>query len=489
MKKTAVVSYLALICGFNPLHTAASVYIGTQDKQLHYDVQTLVEWGYIDATAYTFPIAWKGVSQQLATISELELPSVPQQALLRLQHYLNVHRQQKNRSYIDLQLASNERRFSSLDDKTEQKQTVKLTTEFYSGRLSGQLSLNALAGGEYNLDHSFMVYQLGDWNIRLGSIDQWWGPAQSSSLIMSNNARPIKALSLSRSTNTRSNHPWLSWLGPWFATAQLGQLEAERSVPNTKFIMNRFTARPFKGFEFGMSWTAMWGGDGQPDGFDDFIDVITFKAICLEPEPTCSEQGLQTKRGNHMAGYDISYSTHLFGRPWSLYAQRIGEDAVDGYRITDNAYLYGLSTYIGNAKVFIETSDTNISCASSTSTITNCYYENADYPSGYRMYERSIGSTYDSDAKHITMGANFRFKNGTVAQIYLRDIKLNPDGIRPSPVLNEQSSEDVKQISGFVKFPFKKTLISLGGEISHRQFAEADDITQTEVFARIKYAF
>nr|WP_241664589.1 capsule assembly Wzi family protein [Ningiella ruwaisensis] len=465
----------------------ASAWIGTQDKQLHYDVQTLAEWGYINSAVTTFPIPWKGVADELASIDDDSMPYMPAQALKRLQHYLSINKRQQSRQFITLQASSDEVRFRSLDDGTEETGKLSISKEFYHQRWSGQLTANYASGGRTNFDNSFLAYQFGDWNLRVGSLDQFWGPAQSSSLILSNNTRPIKSVALSRSLTTESESRWLSWLGPWYFTTQLGQLDSNRIVPDARVIMTRFTSRPFKGFEWGASWVAMWGGDGQPDSLSDLWKVITFEATCELPEGCTDAQ--VTKQGNHLAGFDISYSFTAFSRPVSIYAQRIGEDAVHGYKVTDNANLFGVSTYIHTAKVFLETSDTNVACAGQGSTITNCYYEHGTYQTGYRMYGRALGSTFDSDAKQITLGANYRFEDGAVAEVYLRSAELNPDGTRPSPVLTEDVTEDVLELSGYYQKPVGNWLLKAGGSVANREFVNQDDEVDALVYLKAQYAF
>jgi hypothetical protein len=467
----------------------ASAYIGTQDKQLHYDLQTLVEWGYLDLAVNTFPVPWKGVAQGLSNLSPDGMSFRPQQAYLRLKHYLYLHKQQKSRRYIALQAASDDVRFRSFDDGVESKEKLSISTEFYYGRLSGQVSVsftNTESGGRY-YDNSFLAYQFGDWNLRAGSIDQWWGPGQSSSLIMSNNTRPVKALALSRSVNTQSKSPWLSWMGPWYFTTQLGQFEKHRAVPNVKVFMNRFTARPLEGLEIGLSWVAMWGGDGVDEGFSDFIDIITFKPICSNGNDEC-DSSLDTKLGNHLAGIDLSYTVNMFDRPFTFYAQRVGEDAVNTYQITDNANMFGISTYWKGAKIFLETSDTSVACGTDDN-VFNCYYEHGQYTDGYRMYGRTLGSTFDSDAKQVTLGTNIRLSGGEMIELYIRSVDLNLDGSRPSPVLTLENSEELLEVSGFYQKPIGNWLLKVGGSVSNRKFSTRDDRVDTVIYAKAQYTF
>lgn len=484
---TAFITTAALVALSSTSIAIASAYIGTQDKQLHYDLQTLVEWGYLDVAVSTYPVPWKGVSYQLDKLSPQGMAFRPRQALMRLNHYLSLNKQQQSRHFLTLQGASDDIRFRSFDDGVENKGKATFATEFYAGRWSGQISANYESGGSRHLDNSYIAYQFGDWNLRLGSIEQWWGPAQSSSLIMSNNTRPIKALALSRSVNTQSKSPWLKWMGPWYFTTQMGQLEKSRTTSDAKIIMTRFNNRPFKGFEFGVSWTVMWGGEGQPEDLSTLLEVVTFQGICQAADGDCSIIG-ETKQGNHMAGFDISYTTRFLDRPFTFYAQRVGEDAVNGYKITDNANLFGLSTYWRGAKVFIETSDTNVAC-DGDSIITNCYYENSAYPDGYRMYGRTFGSTFDSDAKQVTIGANMRLENGDMFELYLRNAQLNPDGTRPSPALTKDVTEDLLEVSGFYQKPVGNWLLKAGGTVSNRQYSNIEDEVDALIYVKAQLAF
>ena len=106
---------------------------------------------------------------------------------------------------------------------------------------------------------------------------------------MSNNARPVPAISFSRSQATRSQTKWLKFLGPWFFTAQIGQLESQRVIPDTKLWMTRFNFTPISGLELGFSWSAAWGGEGQANSISDWFKVVTFQKECANDESTCTD--------------------------------------------------------------------------------------------------------------------------------------------------------------------------------------------------------
>jgi hypothetical protein len=477
--------YCLFICLVWSIKGWCSPWIGTLEPQLHQDLQVLVEWGVLDASVSTYPVPWKGIAGQLETLQLHNLSSIPAISAQRLKHYLQAHKKQTGQSVISLYGATDDSRFMGFNGVQAKKVKLNITQEFYAGRWSGQISANYERSGKSHFDQSFLAYQFGDWNLRVGSLNQWWGPAQSSSLIMSNNARPVPSISFSRSQATRSQNQWLQYLGPWFFTAQVGQLESQRAVPDTKLWMTRFNFSPVFGLEVGLSWSAMWGGGGQASSVGDWFKVVTFQTECVNGEATCDD-ALETKLGNHIAGFDFKYSLMLFEQPFSLYGQRIGEDAVDYYRVTDNANLFGISTYLWGSKVYAEASDTNVACSNSGSDVKNCYYEHGTYQSGYRRYDRAIGSTFDTDAKMLSVGINKHFSDGDLFDLVVNRLTLNKDQQKPSPILNGLS-EKIFRMSGFYQMHYGNWLVKLGASIEHAEVDDADSETDALLFTEFKY--
>lgn len=474
-----------LVCFICSTSSWSSPWIGTLEPQLHKDLQVLVEWGVLDASVTSYPVPWKGIDQQLEKMQTQNLSSIPAIAARRLKLYLQKHKRQTAQSVLSAYGASDDSRFTEFNGVQAQKAQLNFTKEFYAGPWVGQLSANLEPDGQIHLDQSFIAYQLGSWNLRVGALNQWWGPAQSSSLIMSNNARPVPSVSFSRSQAIRSENKWLQYLGPWFLTAQMGQLESQRAVPDPYLWMTRFNFTPLTGLEIGFSWSAMWGGEGQANSIDDWFKTITFQTECANGEVICDD-ALDTKVGNHIAGFDVKYSVILFGQPFSIYGQRVGEDAVDYYRVTDNANLLGFSTYLWGSKLYIEASDTNVACASSGSEVKNCYYEHGTYQSGYRRYNRAIGSTFESDAKMLSMGINTSFSDGDIFELVVNRLTLNEDGQRPSPIQNGLS-EELLRLSGFYQIYYGEWSVKVGASVEHSEVDQAGSETDALIFAEIKY--
>lgn len=100
-----------------------------------------------------------------------------------------------------------------------------------------------------------------------------------------------------------------------------------------------------------------------------------------------------------------------------------------------------------------------------------------------------MGSTFDSDAKQVTLGANIRFEGGAIAEVILRVAELNPDGTRPSPVLTRDVTEDLVQLSGFYQRPFGSWLLKAGGSVESRKFVTQDDDIDALLYLNATYAF
>ena len=66
---------------------------------------------------------------------------------------------------------------------------------------------------------------LGNWMFAATTSDQYWGPGWQSSMLLSNNARPIPSLAFGRNLTTPFRSRWLSWLGSWDLSVLAGFLE------------------------------------------------------------------------------------------------------------------------------------------------------------------------------------------------------------------------------------------------------------------------
>ena len=274
------------------------------------------------------------------------------------------------------------------------------------------------------LDGSYLATTFNNWPAGAGYIDRWWGPGWQSSMILSDNARPLPTVWLNRRNTNTSSSPWLSWLGPWQFTAFAGQFEKERAIPNAKLIGMRLNFRPVDGLEIGLSRLIQWGGEGQPQSasslWDSFLGKDNFGANGERQDP-----------GNQLAGIDLRYGFAIGDNTLGLYTQVVGEDEA-GYLPSRKVYQFGMDWtsqwFKGSQQWFIEGVDTLTEGLFGGERRPNYAYEHFNYESGMRHLGRNIATTFDADARAVTFGG-YHFSSPEVRwHAALTYAELNRDG-------------------------------------------------------------
>lgn len=249
-------------------------------------------------------------------------------------------------------------------------------------------------------DGSSAGFYLGNWDISAGAVDRWWGPAWQSPLLLSNNARPIPALSLDRLHAKPFSSTLLNWIGPWQINTFLGELESQRVIPNPLIWGFRFSAMPVPGLEFGLSRTALFGGQGRNPGPQDFFNVVT------------GNDNESDQPGNQLGSFDISYrfgsiqGDQLTGQ--EFYMEIAGEDEAGAFPAKKFSTL-GFTGFIHNQVTnkawhfLLEYSNTTAGSFDAES-LPNITYQHHIYRTGYTHRGQFIGSPLKGDTESLTLG-------------------------------------------------------------------------------------
>ncbi|WP_166377736.1 capsule assembly Wzi family protein [Pseudoalteromonas sp. Z9A4] len=495
----------------------AEPWVKPDDYGLRADIQQLADAGVILAPVTTYPLMWKSFISDVDSMPLEQLSPSLQDALLRVKHRYK----SENSSSHSFQLSA----FSATDPivatsfgATETQETELSAAYSYlgdnfaakvavnyrkdgkkclvDGKTIDDIETNAQALTDCNdtsFDDSYLAYRLGNWIFRAGAVEQFWGPGVDNSLIMSGNAKPLPALSVTREKSTAFETPWLSWIGQWSFTAQMAKLESTRVIPDALLWSTRVNFRPIQQLEIALSWSAQWAGDGQPSSAGDFIDLVTGGGECVGNAEQCQKEG-ETRLGNQLAGIDIRWSDTLFNQPYAVYASTIGEDTSGGIKPVDRAYLYGVQTtqriYDQSVLINVEYIDTGVSC-SAESTNENCYYEHSDYKSGYRYHGRTIGSTYDNDAQSVVLTLLGQLSNGNDWQVKLRSVDYNSDNRDRYPNNPDLGNTITKTGFNSKQLELRYRMLSMGGRVTLGAFASNNDGAEndTSAFAKYEYNF
>lgn len=189
-------TYLAAaLCVAAASPSYASVWIEASDVELRNSLIVLAESGLIETPIQQYPVAWKSVLPQLDALDPSELSNTQKLALQHVRHSLSQAQSgPKTRWYI----AATDSENAVLDygDDTYEEGKISLSRTMHGERWAARVQVNYRQDpfeGDHKktLDGSYLAYNLNDWSFSVDALPLRWGPAEHSSLLFSNNARPI----------------------------------------------------------------------------------------------------------------------------------------------------------------------------------------------------------------------------------------------------------------------------------------------------------
>ena len=303
----------------------------------------------------------------------------------------------------------------------------------YSSGARAEISLNITGaanpddGDELRADGSHASVQFGNWLVSANTLDRWWGPSHESSLILSNNARPMPTLMVERATAQPFESRWLSWLGPWRFSFGISQMENEREdIDSPLFMAWRVVIMPFKDIELGFSRTAQFCGKQLTCDWSSFFNMLAGN------DNVGIDTTAETEPGNQMAGFDLRWNSPIGNWPYAIYSQMIGEDESSyvpaKYLMQLGAEFWKPLAGGGLVQGFAEYSSTTCSANSKRGPYYNCAYNQGLFDvEGYRYHGRVIGYTADRDAENYAIGATYTAPNGELWSATARTSRLNRD--------------------------------------------------------------
>lgn len=386
----------------------ASPFMSPGDIGLRHDIQLLADAGVIRGTVSTWPLAWGPILADLQAVDpDKELTPSILGAMERIASRARWETREHEAFFgAHFAIAEEPTRIRSFDNTPRESAEVgaelTYTGDWFTVGLRAQAVDSPSDGKDFRADGSVVGIAVGNYSIAVNTLDRWWGPGWDGSLILSNNARPVPAISIDRTFAAPFQTQWLRWLGPWDLSIHFGEMEEERVVPNAQFFGLRFSFRPIPSLEVGLSRTAQWCGDGRPCNLETFGDLLIGRDNVGEDNVDRSNEP-----GNQLAGFDARWAVRIGGVPTAFYGQFIGEDEAGGLP----------SRYLGQIGVegtghwrdrwvyrwFAEFAAT--SCRFySPDEFNNCAYNNGIYQTGYRYRGRSVAHGADNDARLISVG-------------------------------------------------------------------------------------
>jgi hypothetical protein len=462
-------------------HSLAEPWIDTSDIYLKANIQLLSDTGYIITPVTTYPLMWHDIIRDIKNIDPNNLSANQQNAYYYIKHQFKLA--SRNQTRIKAQVGLENKRFTSFGDQVSDKNSISVHSSFMFDNIAAKISHSytndPVDGENTHLDESYIAGFVGNWVFSFGRQNRWYGPSWDTSLSLTNNARPVTALTISRKSAEPFTVPFTEFEIPWTVTSFMGEMDDDRVVKNTLLWGFRLNFKPFKNLELGITRLAQWGGDGHSQNFSTFGDILLGKTNCGVDDVVCDENN--PNPANQQAGYDFRYSFNLLSIPMSIYGQSFAEDGKEGtlQYISKAQPQVGFDAHLNvfgkPSTVFIEVTDSLADCGKRDN-IGDCYYEHSTYATGMRYNGRSIGSTYENDSKTYVLGAISQLDTNTRLTSKIRYLDLNTDNQDKAPanpiVGNTVTSiaEQVWMISSSAQHDYKNWRFTFAAEVSHSTF-------------------
>lgn len=423
---------------FTGVHLFAEPFLEPHDNFLRHEIRLLQDNGSLNSTLNSWPINLGGLSLENKTGDwEHSL----------LENTINSESELGWSPLITkIGIADDRVIARSFGNEPRGGFTTGLESSWMNNRFAARLSLSSLYGVEQDwkgrkkdglvLDGSYFATRLGNWSASLGQVDRWWGPGWDGSLILSNNARPIPAISLDRRVPEAFETKWLSWVGPWSFHSFIGRMEKERTIPNPYLWGIRVELSPtiWDGLDVGLFRIMQLGGDGRPEGFSTWVDAFLSQD---NYSVNSKYQDRSMEPGNQLAGLDLRWKP--WDAPLAIYSQIVGEDE-DKFLPNALMFQYGVETWFelssGTARIFVEYADLTSTWWTDDPHIRNISYEHTIYSTGYRYLGRPVGHWADTDSKILSIGGLRLNNNGSGWGMNVRTGDLNEDGSGGNSVSN-----------------------------------------------------
>lgn len=455
----------------------ASPWAEPGDSTLRNDIHILENFRLIDGVLSAWPLPWAQITYRLAKADRDSLPPYAQAALDRVRARAAAEtRQGQLHSELRADLTNQPALVRGFDYTARQRGEISASFEYMADSTAMRLSLGAYSrfakgdspwyyAGEdefqASLDGTYLAQRIDNWILYAGWLDTWWGPGETTSLILSTNARPFPKVGFMRSNPHAFETPWLSWIGPWQFTGFMGVLPDSRQVSNPLMFGLRLSISPIPGLELSGSRIMMFCGSGRPCGINTFFKGFFGNTNVDDP----AQQALDP--ANQIAGFDARYSNQIFGQPFEIYGELTGEDAAYssiGLPLPSrNAGVLGASVWNGwgdegaTWKVNVEYSNSTANFLEKK--IYGYFYESGAYPDGYRFYDRAIGDSLDADAELFGVTGTFVDTDDWTYKVSYSHAFLNPKNATTNRVT--KTKEDINMVDLGVSIPMRRNTVGI----------------------------
>jgi membrane-associated phospholipid phosphatase len=285
---------------------------------------------------------------------------------------------------------------------------------------------------QFQLLDTYFALTVENWQLSYGKQTLWWGPSLGGPMMFSDNAAPVTMFQINRVSPFK--FPWVfGVLGPMRFQFILGQLSGHEFVygsdtglighwgqflnPQPMIDGPKFNFKPTSNFEFGVSFTDVFGGPGAPFTWHRFLKTFSISK---------ASNGLTaaSDSGDRRGGVDFSYRVPELRNWLTFYGDAFTEDEYSplGYP-RKSAYQGGiyLPRIPGIPKLDLRleggsTEPADFSCK-------GCFYFNTRYRNSYTNKDNLMGSWLGRDGQGEQAWSTYWLSSRSTIQFHFRHQK------------------------------------------------------------------
>ena len=352
--------------------------------------------------------------------------------------------------------------------RTQNKSNINFNLEYSNRNLSSKLSFNYDDHGGLNFKNSYFDYEKGIANFNVGQIDRIWSFSKKSSLILSSNSEPLKAISLK--LQNRFNTKWLPSTANWSLEVINGPTQNSFNGKNSMLTGTRVVISPSEKLSFELLKTGQWG-DQNSKLYSSNIDALLFGD---------TNEG-KNSNINKMAGFGLSLSIPFNRNTYRFYGQAIGEDEA-GNLPSCYAWMVGLELASPKIKfpttVSIEVVDTRAKESTNGHCGANAIYNNGIYD--YINYDTVLGVPIDTEGISLELFGQSQLNKNLKIKYSSQFLSINDKDYSQHRLSSKRNLGTITSLGIY----WKKGGFDLGGSIGYQNLIlEKINVSNDTIFS------
>ena len=299
----------------------------------------------------------------------------------------------------------------------------------------------------FQLLDAYVAVKLSKWQFSFGRQSLWWGPTAGGPMMLSDNALPIPMLRINQVSPVKLPSIF-KYLGPMRSEFFIGRLEGHDFIVNpfgfvgqagtpliTQPYINgqRISFKPTPNFEFGVSKTSVFAGEGYP------LTWHTFQASLFSFGD--APAGSYSKPGDRRTGFDFSYRLPKLRDKLTFYADGFTEDQINPIAYADrSAWAAGLYAprlpWLPNLDLRVEGVYTDLPIGGRFLE-NGFFYFNGAYVNSYTNDGNLLGSWIGRQGQGAQAWATYHLSAKNYVQLNFRHQKVSPDYIPNGGTLSD----------------------------------------------------